>query len=241
MEYINKYDLVTQIVEFCLLTEKKERFNEIQKSIYKDERILDILKELLEEADDPYSRQNYIDHLEFFFEYQENGIDALHFFVTISEIQSYFIQLAFGFDDFPKRKQYLLSVPFLIEKRSIKIINDYIESEEYLSKNIASRLYRNLLKACRAIGIEKAFLEFSTHEEKYVNAVNSLIRIESIPDYLKFLNNYKDTISSNQMRNVFHYLQAQFEKNEIRKRRVVGLWSVISGYQSDNSNIWYWE
>lgn len=238
---MEEYELETQIFTFCCMRDKETRYNEITKSIFKDKRIIDILKELAEDEREPSRRQNYFDHIELFVEYQTKGIVALNFFTSIIEVESSFTQFAFGFDDFPKRKKYLLSVPFLMEKRSIDIITEYINREKYLSNNMASRLFRNLLKACRVIGVEEAFIEFATPDEKYVDAVNELMKRDSIPGFLLFINDYKEIISSREFRTVFHYLQAQYEKEKSKRDRILAFWDVISSHQSNNRVIWYWE
>jgi hypothetical protein len=98
-----------------------------------------------------------------------------------------------------------------------------------------------LLKACRVIGIEEAFIEFATPDKKYIDAVNSLLRRESLTDIIRFLGENGGLISSKQMRNVFHYLQAQFEKDDSNKNRLIALWDIISPHQSEKREIWYWE
>ena len=97
------------------------------------------------------------------------------------------------------------------------IITDFVNREKYLSDNIASRLFRNLLKACAVIGIDDAFLEFDTPDEKYVDVVNILMSRESLTEVLIFWGEYKEAVSSHEMRNVFHYLQAQFERGRSKR------------------------
>jgi len=238
---MHDYELSSQIINFCHLRDKESRYNEIKKSIYMDKRIVGILQEIIEDEIDSGSRQNYIDHIALFKEYQIKGIVALYFFSSIIEIETSFGQFAFGFDDFHKRKKYLLSVPFLMEKRSIDIITEYIERERYLSINMTSRLFRNLLKACRVIGVEEAFIEFATPEEKYVDAMNDLITRDSIPRLLLFISDNREIISSRQFRTVFHYFQAKYEKEKSKRDRILALWDAIALHQSDNKGFWYWE
>ena len=157
----------------------------------------------------------------------------MNYFSSIIEIEFCFAQFAFGFDNFNKRKKYLLSAPFLIEKRAVDIITDFVNREKYLSDNIASRLFRNLLKACAVIGIDDAFLEFDTPDEKYVDVVNILMSRESLTEVLIFWGEYKEAVSSHEMRNVFHYLQAQFERGKVQKNKILALWDIISPHQSD--------
>jgi len=213
----------------------------IKRPLFQDKRIIDIVHELAESEKKLNHRQNFLDHKELFTNFQSNGIEVLTFFTSILEIESSFIQFAYGFDNLSKRKRYLLTIPFIFEKRSLDIISAYIKREKHLSNNMASRLYTNLLKSCRVIGIEDAFEEFSPPEEIYVNAVNDLLRRESLSSVIQFLGEYKEIISSKQMRNVFHYLQAQFEKDKFKRAKIVALWDIISLYQNDKREIWYWE
>lgn len=238
---MNNYELKSQVIHFCNLKSPEERYSELNNSVYMERKVIDIIKELASEATNGTYRQNYIDHMELIEEYQRKGSVALNFFTSIIEIEAAYIKFAFGFDSFPKRKQYLLSAPFLIEKRSIEIITDYIEREKYLSNNVGSRLYRNLLKACRVIGIEEAFTEFATPEKKYVDIMNILFKKDTIPEHLLFLSDYKDEVSSKQFRTVFHYLQAQYEKDKSKRNRIIALWDLISPYQEDKREIWFWE
>ncbi|MBP1949352.1 hypothetical protein [Virgibacillus litoralis] len=238
---MDEYELECQLISFCSINDKETRYNEIKNDVYKDNRILDILSSLVAHEQNPDEKQNAIDHLDLLTEYQSKGIHALDFFTSVYEIEHSFIKLAFGFENFSKRKEYLLSVPFLFEKRSINIITKKINREEYLNTNIASKLYRNLLKACRVIGIERAFNEFSTPEKRFVDAVNSLMNRETIPELALFLYDHKKIISSPQIRNVFHYLQAQYELDSNKREKIKALWEFLSPYQDNQGLIWYWE
>lgn len=239
---MDQYELMEHILHFCSLKNKEERLGEIKNPIYMDERIIDILNELADDEKDPSYRQTYLEHLEFFKEYQIKGINTLYYFTSIKEVELSFIKLAFGFDNLVNRKQYLLTVPFLIEERSINLITNYIEREKHLSRNANSRYYRNLLKACRVIGIEEAFLEFTPPEdERYVDAVNVFLRSDSLTDLIRSMAAYKEEISSSQMRNIFHYLQAQYEKQKSKRDRIVAIWDLIFNFQSDKRGIWYWK
>jgi hypothetical protein len=238
---MEEYEITDRVIHFCSLKDKETRYEEIKKPIYLDKRVIQILNELVKEEQNLESCQNYVDHIELFKEYQLKGRVALDYFVSILEIRSSFIKFAYGFNNFEDRKKFLLSNPFLIDRKSIGYIIELIDREKYLSQRIASRLYRNLLKACRVIGIEKAFEEFDTPEDKYVDAVNCLLEKRSIYEILLFMNDYKEEISSKKIRNVFQYLQAEFEKETLKKGRIIAVWDIISKYQEEKRTIWFWE
>jgi hypothetical protein len=237
---LEDFEIVSKLKQFCLLTEKEKRYEEIKNPIFREQVILQILKELAENEQDFDNRKNFIDHIELFKEYQKKGLVALDFFVSPRELRLSFVKFAYGINNFEDRKKYLLSNPFLIDRKSIEYITGLIEREKHLSQRATSRFYRNLLNACRINGIEKAFEEFSLPDQRYFDAVTCLLRGDSIPDFLLFLNYYRKEISSKEIRNVFHYLQAEYEKETLKRKKVKSAWKVISDYQKDKSPIWFW-
>jgi hypothetical protein len=240
---LRKYDFIRQIIEFTYITDSDLRRNEITNSIFIDPMIISQLKEMIEDEESEEQKLNYIDHLELLVEYQSKGISALDYFVSFSQIEFSFADFCYGFNSFDERKRYLISKPFLMESKSIKCINRFIEREKNIpaSAVIQQRLYRNLLKACRVIGIEEAFEEYKTPAEKYVNVTNILFKAKSLYELVSISANYKDIIYSKYIRNFFHYLQAKYEKDQLMRDSIITIWNYISRYQPIERSIWFWE
>lgn len=132
--------------------------------------------------------------------------------------------------------------PYLIDSKSIKHVNYFI-NRQTLSDNYIKiyRYYRNLLKACRILGVDEAFEEFETPDIKYLNVFNTLLRSECFNDLIVNTALFKDTISSNYIRNILHNYQAKYENDLLMRNELIALWEYISGFQTLKRQVWFWE
>ncbi len=209
---MDKYNVFCRIVELTSITDSNERLKAISDRIFTEQATIDILNEMIKDEEIENYKLTLIDHLELLTQYQSEGISAFDCFVSFAQIEMSFVKFSYGFDSFEKRKNYLNSTLYLLDCKSIKYINRFIHHEKDLPDAylIKYRLYRNLLKACRVIGINEAFDEFLPVDEKYLKVVNVLFRTESLYDLLSVVGQYSDEVSSKYIRNCFHYLQAQY-------------------------------
>lgn len=240
---MDKHDVFCKIVKFMSITSSTERCKAIKDPTFAEQAIIDILKEMVDDEELVDRKMDYKDHIELLTEYHCEGISALDYFVSFSQIESNFVEFSYGIDSFEKRKDYLLATPFLSDCKSIKCINRFIQRETDMPNSVLTqyRLYRNLLKACRVIGINEAFDEFATPDDKYINAMNILFKADNIYALISILGNYKDSISSKYMRNCFHYLQAKYEQDKQMRDTIIANWDAISSFQPIERNIWFWE
>ena len=230
------------LIELCNAKESIERAQILSKAEFKDPAVLNNFIEIISETDNDEEKKNYSDHMNLIVDYNQNGKQVLERFVSKKQAIHCFNYFSNGFDSFEKRKGYLFENIFLIEKNSIDWINDYIEVNRNYPMTILGnlRFYRNLLRACKSLGIEKAFLEFQIPEQKYFDAFICISQSDSLADVMKTTAFLKDTISSNFMRNVFHFYQAQYEDDVNKKARLFAMWDTISIFQKNADEIWFW-
>lgn len=238
---MGNFDSNSKIIDFTFISDSESRKKAIKDPIFIEKSTVYELESLIDNAETEQDKLNYMDHLDLLIEYQKNGISALKYFISFSQIELCFLNFCFGFNDFNLRKGYLLSNPFLMEQKSVKCINRFIERINVPNTDFKCRLFRNLLKACREIGIEQAFEEFNTPNEKYINAFASFIKTDGLYDLISTTGFYNDILSSKYLRNVMHYYQAKYEKNQIMRNNIISLWDYLSNFQSIKRNIWFWE
>jgi len=236
------YEVLEKILDFCSITDFECRKSAIKDYIFMENSVINHVQQLIDDTEIENDKFNLIEHKDLIETYQMQGISALDYFVSPYQIEFCFTKFCFGFDEIKARKDYLLKHPFLMDEKSIKYINGYIDKLKIADTCIVKYRYlRNLLKACRILGINDAFEDFETPEIKYINAFNGLIKTEQIIDLITTAADYKDIVRSRYMRNVLHSYQAKFEKDQRMRDSLTAFWDSISALQSIKKQVWFWE
>lgn len=240
---LNNYELREKLNKLVFSKSHDERSEIIKNPIFMTEDVLDELRDSVNSSDSEYSRNLFQDYLELLIRYQEKGNAELIKFYSHIEIQLGFVDFVAGFDTYEKRKDFLISKPFLMDEKSLIFINKFIDNYPIKNKKIINkfRFYRNLIKACKMIGINEAFEDFRPPEQKYIDCVNSQMRAENLYHVFSSIGLFYDEISSDKIRSVFHQLQANYEEDENMRNSIVALWESFSAFQKNKNEIWFWE
>lgn len=236
------YELLEKILDFCSITDFEGRRKAIKDHIFMGNSVFVEMQELIDNADTENTKFEYIEHMDLIKSYQSKGISALDYFVSSYQLELCFAEFTAGFNSNTLKKDYLLRNPFLMDQKSINYINGFIDRQKIADTYITRyRYYRNLLKACRILGINEAFEEFDTPETKYTTVFGELLKTNQITDLITSAAIYKDIVASKQMRSVLHSYQAKFEKNQQMRSSIMSLWDYISIFQKINRQVWFWE
>lgn len=244
---LSEIDYSETIIDLCRSKDRESRIEIFKRQVFEDSEqyieLMNTFQSIISVSNNEDDKENYQDHFNLVIEYKQSGLNALDYFLSTAQIQNKFVEFSCGISTFDKRKDFLFENLFLAEKESIKRINEFINSKlDYPSSAITSfRLCRNLLKACRRLGVERTFLEFELPEQKYFDALTSISQTDSLSDVISTTVFLKDIISSESMRNVFHYYQAHHEDNPRMRAKLVAMWDTISIFQKNTVDIWFWE
>lgn len=236
------YELLEKILNFCSITDFENRRKAIMDHLFMEDSVVNYMQQLIDDSETENEKVNFTNHKKLIELYQLRGISVLDYFVSSCQIEVCFTDFCFRFDEIKARKNYLLRHIFLMDEKSIKYINSFIDRQKVADTYILKyRYFRNLLKACRILGINEAFEDFDTPEIKYISVFSALLRTIQITDLMTTAADYKEIVSSKYMRNVLHSYQAKFEKDQIMRNTLVGLWDSLSSFQAIETQVWFWE